>query len=221
MFNFPIVTSLWARGACFFCVLVVFQLIMARIPTEKATKRRLQHALTGHALVQISYVLSRDLALGLLLLGAAGIHICQKYFPSHFRQHFGDLLRPSELSGFRLPGAFYFLLGTAATLALVADLATARYAVECLAFADPIASWIGSSIRSPNLNSGTSVSGSAACFGTAWIIGWAMLDADFRTITIGAMACTVAEGVPYGDDNLNIPIVTALVIERLAKRHYW
>jgi dolichol kinase len=219
MSTFPnvTITSLRARAATFVCVVVVFQVIMARVPTEQATKRRLQHALTGHALVQISYVLPRDLALVLLSLGAAGIYICQKYFPSHFRQHFGALLRPSELSGDRLPGAFYFLLGAATTVALVKDWTINRYAVECLAFADPIASWVGSSIQSPKLNSGTSVSGSAACFATAWILGYMMLDGDFHTITIGAMACTVAEGFPYFDDNLNIPILTALVVERLAK----
>ena len=112
---------LWARAGSLFVVVVIFQLIMAKFPTEKSTKRRLQHALTGHALVQVSYVLSRSLSLSLLIFGSLGIWGCQKFFPNHLRQHFGPLLRPSELSGERLPGAFYFLIGTAITMILIED----------------------------------------------------------------------------------------------------
>ena len=145
------------------------------------------------------------------------MYILQQYFPTQFRSTFGTLLRKDELSGEQLPGAFYFLVGTALTVALTKnDMNVARYAVECLAIADPMASWIGSTIRSPKLNSRSSVAGCLACFVTAWFVGYIMLlKATTRIHVVGALVCTVAEGIVYGNDNLNIPIFTALVVEKL------
>jgi dolichol kinase len=227
MFSFDM-SSLSMRAASLFIVVVLFQVLMARVALEKETKRRLQHALTGHAMVQISYVLPRNLAIALLLLGAAGMYALQKYFPNQFRQTFGPLLRTQELNGSQLPGAFYFLLGTAMTILLVDDWTVARYAVECLAIADPAASWIGSTVPSPKLNEGSSLSGCLACFLTAWCVGWLMLPTNTNmnmnmnsnsafTITIGAVACTIAEALPFGNDNLNIPIWTALVVHHFGR----
>ena len=49
-----------------------------------------------------------------------------------------------------------------------------------------------------------------------------MLDLDpknnnnnMQSLVLGALACTVAEGLPFGNDNLNIPILTALVVDKL------
>lgn len=204
---------MWARGLSLFAVVVAVQVIFARVPTSGTTKRRLQHALTGHILVQISYVVPRGLGIALLLLGSAGIFVLQKYFPVAFLRMFGPLLRPSESSGERLPGAFYFLLGTAAASILVDDSAIVRYALDCLAFADPIASWAGSSIDSPRINGGTSVAGSAACFAAALVVGLLMLGVDeIRASAVGATACTIAEALPFGDDNFNIPVLTVLSV---------
>jgi dolichol kinase len=217
-------SSLFVRAASLFLLVILFQVLIARVKDlGKEPKRRFQHALTGHAFVQISYVLERNLAIGLLGFGAVGMFLVQTYFPTQFRQTFGPLLRPAELDGSqRLPGAFYFLLGTALTVALVDDWTIARYAVECLAMADPMASWIGSTIRSPKVLGlqGSSVSGCLACFGTAWLLGWLMLSTTttngfYTTVTLGALACTIAEALPYGNDNLNIPLLTALVVDTL------
>jgi dolichol kinase len=214
-------SSLFVRAASLFLLVILFQVLIARVKDlGKEPKRRFQHVLTGHAFVQISYVLERNLAIGLLGLGAVGMYVIQTYFPTQFRRTFGPLLRRAELNGTqRLPGAFYFLLGTALTIALVNDLTVARYAVECLAIADPMASWIGSTIQSPKLCQGSSVSGCLACFGTAWILGWLMLSwtSGLYTVTLGALACTVAEALPYGNDNLNIPLLTALVVDKLGR----
>ena len=246
--------------AGFLVVLVVlFQWFVARAPnTPKETKRRFQHALTGHALVQISYVLPKSLSLALLLIASLGMYLAKTFFFEKFLEAFGGLLRPSESSGEVLPGAFYFLVGTAITVSglVTDDLRIARYSVECLALADPMASWVGSSVSSPrftvtrNKNNGTtntgggggvrtsSLAGCLACFGTALLVGWWMLVASvehsnendernttgdsgssrFTTATLvaGAIACTIAEGLPFGNDNLNIPVITAFVVDRFA-----
>ena len=205
---------LWVRAGSLALLVVAFQVVVARVSLKKETKRRLQHALTGHALVQTSFALTREMALVLLGLGAGGMYISHQYYPSSFQKAFGPLLRPNEMV--QLPGAFWFLVGTAGTLVLVDDWVIVRYAVECLALADPMASWIGSTIRSPKINNGSSVSGCVACFATAWMVGTVMLQYPSNgTLLLGALACTLAEASPYGNDNLNIPIVTALAVHYL------
>ena len=221
-------SSLALRGGLLLLLVVLFQYFVARAPNlPKETKRRFQHALTGHALVQISYVLPRSVSLVLLLIGSIGMYVAKTFFFETFLEAFGGLLRPQEISGEVLPGAFYFLVGTAFVVSglVTENMGIARYAVECLALADPMASWVGSTIPSPKFAMATadggtrisSLSGCLACFGTALGVGWWMLASqDFTTLLAGAVACTIAEGLPFGNDNLNIPVITAFVVDRLS-----
>lgn len=214
MLQIPIIfsSSLLGRAGTLVLLVVAFQVLIANVSLKRETKRRLQHALTGHALVQISYVVSRNAALSLLGLGAAGMFILHQYFPSRFRKAFGGLLRPNETKD--LPGAFWFLTGTAATILLVDDWEIIRYAVECLALADPMASFVGSTIRSKSINSNSSISGCVACFATAYLVGqWMLVHSSNQRLLVGALACTIAEVSPYGNDNLSIPIATALAVK--------
>lgn len=174
-------------------------------------------------MVQLSYMLPRTVCIVLLLVAATGMYVLRFYFYEVFLQAFGPLLRPSEKQDGVLPGAFYFLLGTGLSVWIFSsdsnddsgvDMTIPRYAVECLALADPMASWIGSSVRSPKLSRSSSLAGCLACFGTAWVVGWLMLDQDFMTITWGALACTIAEGLlPWGNDNLTIPLLAAFAVD--------
>ena len=155
----------------------------------------------------------------LLGLGATVLYVGPMYYTSWFRKVFGPLLRPEELQGRRLPGAFYFLIGTALTAAIVSDIHVARYAVECLALADPMASYIGSTIRSPPICQGSSLSGCLACFVTAYGVGFLMLPSTLIgtnsfILGLGALTCTLAEALPFGNDNLNIPLLTGIVVDR-------
>lgn len=207
--------SLLFRAASFFFLVVLFQILVARVSLQTETKRRLQHALTGHALVQISYILPLAACIILLLLGAVGMYVAQTYALTWFQQAFGELLRKDELSGKQLPGAFYFLLGTGLTILIASDMDIVRYAVESLAIADPMASFVGSTIPSPKVCPGSSMSGCIACFGTAWIVGIVMLPmVSQSTLLIGALACTIAEASPYGNDNMNIPLFTAIMVDQ-------
>jgi len=120
-----------------------------------------------------------------------------------------------------LPGAFYFLLGTAAAAAWFPE-EVARYAVQCLSACDPIAAYAGQSLfpGSPKLvKSNKTVAGCSACFLTALAFGYAYLlndddNACWTRAVVGALACTLSEAIPIfpgalGNDNLQIPVVTA------------
>ena len=200
------------RLAVLFLFIIGFQVLVSRVALERETKRRWQHALTGHGLVQASYVIPISWGITGLLLGAVGMVYIRRVHPDAYLQAVGGLLRPPELEPGRMPGAFYFLLGTALTC-LWFDLDIARYAVECLALADPVAAFVGKSIPSPKLNATSSVAGFMGCFATACIIGYLMLeDATMFQISIGAFACSVAESMPIGNDNLLIPLITSIAM---------
>ena len=206
----------WLQGISLIVLVVIFQVVVVtQIHLNKDAKRRWQHALTGHALVQVSFVLPVEVCIVLLLLGASLIAIIQIFFFETFIQLFGEILRPEERAGHRLPGAFYFLLGAAVTAYLV-PLPVARYAVECLSMADPMASWIGSSVRSPNIHSSASVAGCLACFVSAYLLGFLYLPSlavSLKQRLLGAMACTIAEALSFDYDNLLVPILTAAAVE--------
>jgi len=246
---------IWIRAGSLFILIVLFQVFIAHAPKSSPstsartqsrsseTQRRFQHALTGHAMVQLSCVIPRYVCIVLLLVASFGMYILRMYFyESIFLKAFGPLLRPHEKRPNTLPGAFYFLLGTGLTVWLFSTDSTTtnnnssmtipRYAVECLAFADPMASWIGSTMKSPKISSSSSVAGCFACFVTAWVVGYLMLDDDptvkgydeatagdstnrfYMIVTSGAVACTIAEGfLPWGNDNLTIPLLTSLAVD--------
>ena len=219
--------SLALRGGFLLVLVVLFQYFVARANVQKETKRRFQHALTGHALVQISYVLPRTISLVLLVIGCLGMYLAKTFFFEKFLEAFGGLLRSKELSGEVLPGAFYFLVGTALVVSglVTSEMEIARYAVECLALADPMASWVGSTISSPKFTIATSgggtrtssLAGCLVCFGTALGVGYWMLEgANVAVLAAGAAACTIAEGLPFGNDNLNIPVITAFVVDQMS-----
>ncbi len=221
------ISSLALRGGFLLVLVVLFQYFVARASVQKETKRRFQHALTGHALVQISYVLPKSVSLLLLIIGSIGMYVAKTFFFETFLEAFGGLLRPKESSGEVLPGAFYFLVGTAIVVSglVTNDMGIARYAVECLALADPMASYVGSTIPSPKFTltkadgetRTSSLSGCMACFMTALGVGFWMIGGEnVTTLVAGAVACTIAEGLPFGNDNLNIPVITAFVVNQLS-----
>lgn len=200
------------RLVSIFLLIIAFQIGVARLSWAHETKRRWQHALTGHLLVQVSYMLPLRWALGALVAGMAGLVYVRYYHTRQYVQAFGGLLRANEdpRRGGGLPGAFYFLLGTTVVAATL-PMTKARYALLCLSFADPMASWIGTSMTSPRLIGSASLAGSVACFLTALAVGYCHFT-SWNVIVGGALACTLAEALPWGNDNLQIPIITGSVV---------
>ena len=224
-------------------LIVVLQIVVGHnnsFTTNPEVKRRWQHALTGHALIVVSHLVPKNMCIAALAIASLVLYYLRIYQSFLFFRIFGPLLRPSERStqSPTLPGAFYFLVGTAVT-ATVFPMTIARYAVECLSLADPMAAFVGQSIASPKLSRTASLSGTLACFGTAWMIGLWYLPStttndstdttifgkttdgswtvptthDLIRMTVGAMACALAEALPLGNDNLTIPLVTAFAVQ--------
>jgi len=199
------------RLAAIFVLIVLLQVAFAYFPLGRETKRRLQHALTGHALVQFSYFLPEAYCKLGISMGAVVIWYTFSYQSEAYLNVFGSLLRAEELEGRRLPGAFYFLLGAGAVYTLF-PVDTARYAVECLSLADPFAAFVGQSVESKMITKSSSVAGSAACFVMALLVGFTMLN-EFSSIVAGALFCTISEAISCGlNDNLTIPVFTALAV---------
>ena len=201
------------------------------VELSKESRRRIQHATTGQLMICVSYILPLPICTVALLAGIVLLLFVYHVHNPWYKKTFGPLLRPSEQD--TLPGAFWFLLGTWIIVTLVCvfgviDIDVGRYAILCLSYADPMAAWVGSSISSPRIGGGgvstnATVAGCGAAFVTALILGVGMLGGAGSQnglvlpvvveSVIGALACTLAESAPLGNDNLLIPIGTALAVQ--------
>ncbi len=87
-------------------------------------QRRILHVMTGSLIVYLSHVVRVKIlymSLFVLTLGAAVIEVSRRFIPAAsrlFHVFFGNLLRPDEAQGRRVPGAFYFLPGPGICLLL-------------------------------------------------------------------------------------------------------
>ena len=194
-----------------FGVLALVIILPTRIQgNSQEGRRRIGHATSGQALICMSYILPVQWSIVALWLSSFLLASLVYMTPQFYLETFGPLLRSHELKKNALPGAFYFLVGTAVA-ATCFDMSVARYSLLCLSWADPMAAWVGQSIKSPMLTQDSSVAGCLGCFLTAWMIGYLMLDDWFR-ITMGAAICTISEASPIGDDNFVIPVATAIAV---------
>ena len=97
------------------------------------------------------------------------------------------------------------------------DLAGAGGATEhSLAVAEVCSAWFP--CRYGVLLLGSGRGDLVGCFVTAWLIGYVMLDPEdnYTTTVVGAIACTLAEASPFGNDNLLIPLLTGAAVEWVA-----
>ena len=194
-----------------FGVLAIVIILPTRIQgISQEGRRRIGHATSGQALICLSYILPVQWSIVALWLSSFLLASLVYMYPQFYLETFRPLLRSHELKKNALPGAFYFLVGTGVATTCF-DMNVARYSLLCLSWADPMAAWVGQSIKSPMITQGSSVAGCIGCFLSAWIIGCLMLE-DWLRITIGAAMCTISEAFPIGDDNFVIPVATAIAV---------
>lgn len=204
-------------------------------------RRRIQHILTGLIFYIISFILphSKDIQndrhqIAIYLLSSATLIFAviikiqsqNKKVKQIYLSLFGSLLRENEING-RIPGAFWFLLGTTLTT-MFFPLNITRTSILCLGFADPIAAIVGISIQSNNkkkeknqykdkifirkrITSKKSLEGCLACFITTFIIVFCSHDESciYQSIITGIITTVLelSSGTLLSlDDNLLIPI---------------
>ena len=210
----PVMPSPPVLAGLAFVAVVVLQILFSSISLSDESSRRFQHVVTGQFLVLISYVLPLRYCHAMLWTGLTAIIYVRACHDDWYRRVFGKLLRPYELNYGTLPGAFYFLLGTAIAAALF-SVDVARYSVLCLSYADPMAAWIGTSVFPFfKIHSSATISGCLACFLTSYLVGRIMLPSHTNTTCIvGSIICTIAEALPVVNDNLVIPLATAAAVQ--------
>lgn len=182
-------------------------------------QRRVQHAATGLAFVGISFMIPPLPAAIMLLVAAAALYTLHRArlrseaAQEIYMKLFGALLRPHERTS--LPGAFYFVLGTAASLAFPMNVA--RLSVLCLSIGDPVAAMVGTTMGGPKLLEAElgakSWSGTLACLAVCFVLGNGIMGFNPTDSAIAALCATLAELFSSSigiDDNLLIPISTCL-----------
>jgi len=212
-------------------------------------RRRIQHLSTGLVFYFISFPLSRYLSFVLLSLaslllyylhhstpydGSNRRNLLQKWYHTTFISLFklqeqGGIHSTTTTKTTTLPGAFYFLIGTA-FLSIVPPIDIARTSLLCLSIADPMAAIGGillseSSIKKNNpippvtlVYKPKTLVGSLCCFITTFsIVLFQSSTFDILEAFIGALSCSFLEGYicskfPLLDDNVMIPIGTAMSI---------
>ena len=190
--------------------------------TDLHIQRRIQHATTGLVFVAISYIIPPLPAATMLLVADVALYALHRArlrsesAQKFYMKLFGALLRPHERTS--LPGAFYFILGTAASLAFPINVA--RLSVFCLSLGDPVAAIVGTTIGGPKLVGGKYWSGTLACFAVCFVLGYGIMGFNPTCSTAAGLCATLAElfsSIIGIDDNLLIPISTCLGLHILAE----
>ena len=138
----------------------------------------------------------------------------QKDFHKTFSRIFGILLRKHERKDFT--GATYMLFSAVICVAFFSPL-IASCAMAFLTIGDTFAALVGINFGKRWFNNGKkSLEGSLACFVSCSIFGILWLDNPPLAI-LGALSATIAElcNIPL-DDNIKIPIASALVMTLLS-----
>jgi dolichol kinase len=126
---------------------------------------------------------------------------------------FRSLIRTHEEE--HLLGSTYFMI--AALLSVVAfEEIVAIAALSFLVIGDTAAAVVGKKYGRP-IYWGKSPHGSLACFVVCFIIGSVLLS-DIQVALAGAAAATIAEALPLPmDDNMRVPIVSAMTMQLVAQ----
>lgn len=134
----------------------------------------------------------------------------QKSFSHTFNRFFGLILRRHELKDFT--GATYLLFSAMLCVAFF-DPIIAFCSMAYLSIGDTFAALVGMSLgKRKIMGSSKSLEGSLACFISTLIFGIFFLPHPALAVS-GALAATFAElGVINLDDNIKIPLVSAIVL---------
>ncbi len=176
--------------------------------------RQLFHAVNGTIILACVRAWGGGVGYLLILLALLGLLLSLWHVrvrPITLAEPLLRLLEREENMGFPGKGAILYGLGTG--LALVLFCAEASMAAICaLAYGDAASTIAGKLLgrRPVPWNRRLSVEGSlafvicATFFGSLWV--------GFAGALAGAVVGALVETLPFGDDNLNIPVITAFIL---------
>ena len=191
--------------------------------------RRLQHATTGLLFYGISYTILGEknwhiITIGILFFFALVVYQIHLWRLRNDRvrkflaEAYASILRERELKG-GVPGAFYFLLGTACALTIadvyesitgdVRAMKAVRLGLLYLSLGDPSAAIFGSLLASKKDEK--SIIGSLTCFFVCFACS-ILETRDLNLCVAGALIGTFSERYSVYDDNLSIPVVSTIGI---------
>ncbi|KAF0689625.1 Aste57867_18956 [Aphanomyces stellatus] len=191
-------------------------------------RRKVQHAGSGLLVVAGTFYASSVQVVIVLGCSAVAFYIITylrkqyKVVNTTYLHVFGPILRQHEIAH-RLPGAFWFLLGSALSLAFFSK-DVAQLSILHLSLGDPCASFFGITLghHSHKLANGKTIAGVVGCFVVCLLTSIAFLAlvdgpvAHGTTLAtkglvmvLAGLAGTLGEALSLGvDDNLSLPLVS-------------
>ncbi|CAK4634097.1 unnamed protein product [Aphanomyces euteiches] len=234
--------SMFSGSSAVACVLFTFLILLlqflvvrhsstnaVRTTKQLHIRRKVQHAGSGLLVVLASFYGSSVQVAVVLICSAAVFYVVTqlrkqyKVVNQTYLHVFGPILRQHEIA-YRLPGAFWFLLGCAGSMLLFPK-EVAQLSILHLSLGDPCASFFGITLgqNSPKMPNGKTLAGVIGCFVVCLLCNIGFLSVvDSSVAHLGllekalvvvscALAGTLGEALYLGcDDNLSLPIVSGL-----------
>ncbi|OQS07459.1 hypothetical protein THRCLA_00526 [Thraustotheca clavata] len=203
-----------------------------RTTQELHVRRKIQHAGTGVLIVIATFYgssIEATVVLAICALIFYGVSVARRQFKAVdtvYLQIFGPILRQHEV-GHRLPGAFFFLTGSALSFVFYPKF-IAQLSVLHLSLGDPCASFFGITLghTTSKLWNGKTLAGVIGCFFVCLLSSIAFLSfvvhhdiahlSWLKQVLImgtSGIAGAIGEVLNVGcDDNLSMPIISGLFI---------
>jgi dolichol kinase len=185
-------------------------------------RRRVQHSVTGLViLVVYSYLEDSRMAGIIALLSSVFFMAFDLYrrkinlqFNESFIRNFGWILRTHEYYD-RPLGATFFLFGVAVVTTLSKVQSVVYLSILNLSFCDPIASMVGSVVKSPQISANKTVAGtlSAGLAGVLVAVVYTLVSGEHVDLWAALLIALVSEvcKIPGVDDNLTIPSISCVL----------
>lgn len=208
-------------------VLFIGQWLIGRYSKDNEQLRKLVHVLHGSGIAVLAFLVPLDVVVGIELFILVSMFIA-RYLFEHFSRiawirYCGQVYNVGRISY----GEFFFPLSAVALAYLADSKWEFAAAMLILGVADAVAALVGKKYGKKNgylvFGQKKSIAGSSAFFVAAFFIilafsvlhGAALGDVAFGVVVLTAGLVTIAENLGvYGSDNLLIPIVAVLLLNR-------
>lgn len=184
-------------------------------------RRRIQHSITGLVILTLYYFADKE-TIGLIALLSSLCFLAFDYyrrklnpdFNEYFINYLGWLLRTPEYYD-RPVGATFYLLGVATVMTLTRLEKIVYISVLNLSLCDPVASLVGSAVKSPQISQNKTLAGSlsGALVGVLVAMVYSAVSGVSVNLLVAGVIALVSElvVVPGVDDNLTIPAVSCVL----------